>query len=206
MFCARLALEDPSGASEWADTVIATIPADADPIVIVGHSLAGLCLPVIASRLPVDRLVFLGAMVPVPGLAYVDVLAAEPDAIKAVNVAETIRDNAAPSGGHEVTMPFEQARALFYGDLDDATAQAAWQRLRPQGMTVFTEKCPLDTWPDVASTYVLMTEDGAVGQDWSRRVAAGRLGADLIELPGSHSPFYRRPTELAELLSGIARR
>src|SRR5437764_8321077 len=41
-----LPFDDPNGASEWADAVIATIPHDVNPV-IVGHSLAGLCLPVI---------------------------------------------------------------------------------------------------------------------------------------------------------------
>ena len=39
-------------------TVIAAIEAAGgadDDVVVVGHSLAGLCLPVIASRWPVDR-------------------------------------------------------------------------------------------------------------------------------------------------------
>ncbi|HLM06339.1 MAG TPA: alpha/beta fold hydrolase [Blastococcus sp.] len=66
-----------------------------------------------------------------------------------------------------------------------------------------SRRCPLDRWPDVPSTYVLMTEDRAVGTDWSRRVAATRLGGDLRELPGSHSPFYSRPAELAELLMSL---
>jgi hypothetical protein len=94
---------------------------------------------------------------------------------------------------------------MFYGDLDDQTARSAWQRLRAMGLSAFTQPCPIDAWPDVPATYVLMTEDEAVGQDWSRRVAAGRLGAPVIELPGSHSPFYSRPRELARLLDEIAR-
>jgi hypothetical protein len=39
-----------------------------------------------------------------------------------------------------------------------------------------------------------------VSPDWSRRIARDWLGADLIELPGSHSPFYSRPKVLAALL------
>jgi hypothetical protein len=49
-----------------------------------------------------------------------------------------------------------------------------------------------------------MRDDRTVGPAWSRRVATERLGADLIELEGSHSPFYSRPAELADVLSGLA--
>ena len=63
--------------------------------------------------------------------------------------------------------------------------------------------CPIDEWPDVPSTYILMKDDRAVGQEWSRRVVRQRIHADLIELPGSHSPFYSRPAELADVLVKI---
>jgi Alpha/beta hydrolase family len=65
-----------------------------------------------------------------------------------------------------------------------------------------TERTPLEAWPDVPSTYILATEDRAVGQEWSRR-RAKEIGADLIEIEGSHSPFYSRPGELADVLVGL---
>lgn len=199
-----LPLDDPHGASDWANAVIATIPAHAEQTLVVGHSLSGLCLPVIASRAKVDRLVFLAAMVPVPGRSYLDVLAEEPDAIKTMDVSATIEE-ADASAGFQAVMPYERAFQMFYGDLDEPTARAAWQRLRTQGVAVFTEPCPIDQWPDVPSTYILMTEDGSVEPAWSRRVAGGRLGADVIELAGSHSPFYSRPRELAAVIDDLCR-
>jgi hypothetical protein len=45
-------------------------------------------------------------------------------------------------------------------------------------------------------------EDRCVDPNWSRRVAA-RLGADVIELEGGHSPFLSRPAQLAEVLSRL---
>ena len=95
------------------------------------------------------------------------------------------------------------SRDGFYQDCDEATARRAFERLRPQSMTVFTEPCPIETWPDVPSTYILMTDDRAVGQDWSRRVARDRLHADLVELGGGHSPFLSRPAELADVLVNL---
>jgi pimeloyl-ACP methyl ester carboxylesterase len=199
-----LPIEDPHGASEWADAVIATIPAGAQRTLVVGHSLAGLCLPVVASRIRVDRLVFLAAMVPVPGRSYLEVLHDEPDAIKTLDIGATLAE-AQASDGFDGVMPYARAVEMFYGDLDEETAQAAWRRLRPQGVTAFTEPCPIEAWPSVSSTYILMTEDGSVEPEWSRRVARGRLGADVIELAGGHSPFYSRPRELAEVLDRLAR-
>jgi len=194
-----LPFEDGAGAREWAATVIADLEAaGADPadVVLVGHSMSGMALPVIASKLPVRRMVFLGAMVPVPGRVYAEYLAEEPGAV-------TFRNEPADGEVGAAGLTWEAARAGFYQDCDEAVARRAWERLRPSNVSVFTERCPIDTWPDVPSTSIVMTEDAAVGPDWSRRVARERLGAELIELPGGHSPFYSRPAELVDVLVGL---
>jgi pimeloyl-ACP methyl ester carboxylesterase len=193
-----LPFEDESaGAEAWARTVLAAIDASGganrDDVTLVGHSMGGMCLPVAASMRPVRRMVFLGAMVPVPGRVYAEYLAENPDAI-------TFDAQAGGGTPGASGLSWEAARHGFFHDLDEETARRAFERLRPTSMTVFTETCPIDRWPDVPSTYILMTEDHAVGQEWSRRVAKERINADLIELPGSHSPFYSRPAELADVL------
>jgi pimeloyl-ACP methyl ester carboxylesterase len=189
--------DEAAGATVWAETVIEALDAagaDQD-VVLVGHSMGGMCLPVIASMWPVQRMVFLGAMVPVPDRVYSDYLDEHPDAIT-FNV-----ELGGPPG--RAGLSWEAARQGFYHDCDEATARKAFERLRPTSLTVFTERCPIDRWPDVPSTYILMTEDRAVGQAWSRRVARQRIDADLIELGGSHSPFYSRPLELADILAKV---
>lgn len=45
-----------------------------------------------------------------------------------------------------------------------------------------------------------------LGNDWAKRVARDRLGADPIELPGSHSPFLSRPNALAAALLALAQK
>jgi hypothetical protein len=92
----------------------------------------------------------------------------------------------------------------LYADCPDDDVERAIARLTPTAGTAFAEPCPLDAWPDAPSTYVLMRDDRAVSPEWSRRVARDRLGADLLELRGSHSPFYSRPGDLAELLVSVA--
>jgi pimeloyl-ACP methyl ester carboxylesterase len=189
--------DEAAGATAWAETVIDALDAaDADEdAVVVGHSMGGLCLPVIASMRPVKRMVFLGAMVPAPGRVYSEYLDEHPGAIT-FNIE--LGGPPGPAG-----LSWEAARQGFYHDLDEATARKAFDRLRPTSLTVFTERCPIDRWPDVPSTYILMTEDRAVGQDWSRGVPRERIHANLIELGGSHSPFYSRPAELADILAKL---
>jgi hypothetical protein len=191
---------ESAGALEWARVVVDALEGVDGDVVVVGHSLAGLCVPVVASLRPVRRMVFLGAMVPVPGAIYLDYLATEPHAVTFA-AASSLADGEVPDNDSGVG--WEDARAGFYHDLDEPVARRAWERLRPQSATVFTERCPIDVWPDVPATSIVMTDDRAVGVEWSKRVARDRIGADLIELPGSHSPFYSRPAELAAVLAAL---
>jgi len=58
--------------------------------------------------------------------------------------------------------------------------------------------------PSIASTSVICTDDRIVSNDWSRRTARDRLGADVIEFPGGHSPYLSRPSDLADVLHALA--
>jgi len=188
--------DELAGAEIWAQTVVDAIAAvddeaDAD-VVVVGHSLGGLCVPVVATLRPVRRMVFLGALVLPPRWVLGDYLRENPGV---TTVDNSVGGTPGPAG-----MSFEVALKFFYQDCDVQTTREAFERLRPQSIRVFTERCPLDRWPDTPSTYILMRDDRAVGPAWSRRIAREYLHADLIEIDGGHSPFYSRPVELAELL------
>ena len=193
-----LPIEDPAGGAQaWAEVVVEALAGTDDDVVVVGHSLGGMAVPVIATLRPVRHMVFLGAMVPVPGAVYLDYLATEPDAVTFVPAA-SLGAGMLPDNGSGIT--WEEALAGFYHDCPPEIARRAWERLRPQALTVFTERCPIDEWPDVPATTVVMAEDRAVNPTWSRRVARERIRSGLLELPGGHSPFYARPGELADVL------
>ena len=195
-----LHFDDPTrGARDAARQVVDALADDGDDVVVVGHSFGGMVVPLVAAARPVRRMVFLGAMVPMPGMSYVDYLATAEGA-GAITMA---RDRVGRDDLGRTVVPPDVAREVFYPDCPADDSEAAIMRLVPNSATLFTEPGPLDRWPDVPSTYIRMTEDLAVGGEWSERVARERLAADLVELPGSHSPFYSRPAELAEILGRL---
>jgi hypothetical protein len=63
-----------------------------------------------------------------------------------------------------------------------------------------SDPCSLDDYPELPTHYVVCDEDRLINPVWSRQFARERLGANLIELPGSHSPFLSRPRRLATVL------
>jgi hypothetical protein len=71
---------------------------------------------------------------------------------------------------------------------------------------MYSERCPLATFPPVPSTSIVCTGGRVIQPAWSRRVATDRLHAHVIELPGGHCPHVSRSALLAEALTATAMR
>ncbi|HEV8674096.1 MAG TPA: alpha/beta hydrolase [Methylomirabilota bacterium] len=194
--------EDPAaGCARYAEIVDATLPP-ADDLVLVGHSLGGLTVPLVAARRPARTLVFLCALIPVPGQSLEEQLAADPGIYAPGYTARPGR--VVHPDGSIAWADEASAREAFYHDCTSADVRWAFARLRRQAAAPRTERCPLAGWPTARSVYVLGREDRAVNPQWSRRAARERLGVEAFELPGGHSPFLARPAALAALLDAVA--
>lgn len=192
-----LPMDNPdAGVADWADVVCDSLTGQQidDDVIAVGHSLAGLMLPVLAERIPLRRIVFLAANVPVPGLAYSEYLKEHPEA-KTFPFDRITYDDQGRS-----VIDWSLARDAYYHDVELNLAREAFENCRPVATTGYTEVCPLSSWPSVQSSYILCRDDRATNPDWSRRVSMQRLGASAIELPGGHSPFLTYPKQLTQAL------
>lgn len=58
--------------------------------------------------------------------------------------------------------------------------------------------------PEIASRYVVCSQDRTVKPDWSRREAVRRLTADVVEIDAGHCPHVSRPDELADVLDMLS--
>lgn len=193
--------DDPAATFEtYADVIVETIgDSHAPDIVLVGHSLAGLTVPLVAARQPFRRLVFLCALPAIPGLSFIEQLGTE----QMLNMGYVEGMSNADAQGRRAWTDADLARQFMYADCDDEATESAIARLRPQAQSPYSIPCPLDRYPDVPTTYIVCSEDNLVNPEWSREFAQNRLGAELIELPGSHSPFLSRPADLASTLDKL---
>ena len=182
--------DQEAGAARCA-AVVAEAFAAIDDLVLVGHSGAGLIIPLVATERPVGRLVFLHALLPRPGQSVVDQLRAEPDMFNASEM-------------FAVQRPFwedeEVANRFLLHDCPPEVAHAAFRRLRPERRVLGREVTPLQAWPKVPSAYIVCTDDRTATPGWARRAARERLGVEPVEIPGGHCPFLSRPHQLAETL------
>ncbi len=197
-----LPISEPGlGADAYATVVSEAIDGlgGGAPPAIVGHSMAGLVVPLVAARRPVDRLIFLAAFLAQPGRSANDQRQAEPiDGLVPPTTAEWT------DLGRDVwQIGPTTATELFFHDASPDVAAWASSRLRPQCYQVIGEPSPLEAWPAVPSSYIVCRDDRAMNPEWGRRAAIERLGVAPIEIDGGHSPFLTRPEELAGVIAAI---
>lgn len=184
-----------AGLAEYASTALAALGGDTGDLVVVGHSLGALVVPIVASRVRTRRMVMVAGMIGAPGQSL-------------ASLAEVDADRDLPLGAGALDFDRERrfrftapaARRLLYPDCRAEDADAAIARLRYQ-RSLRTEVADFDRWPDTEVVSVVCAEDLVVNPAWSDRVARERLGVAPVYLAGGHSPFLGRPAELAAVLA-----
>lgn len=198
-----LPIDNPAaGLVDYAATVLeslADVSAGSD-VVVVGHSLGGLTIPLVAAARPVRELVYLCAFVPLPGAALEDDLLALPDTFAPGWHALVAQQEGHGDGSS--SWPVPAAIAAFYDDCPPDVASAAAATLRRQHWGVAREPHPLLAYPEVAARAIVCTEDRVLNAESCARHAEERVGASVRRIAGGHCPMVARPALLAELLLG----
>jgi pimeloyl-ACP methyl ester carboxylesterase len=188
--------EDPdAGAADYAEATVEAFADAPDDLVLVGHSLGGLTIPLVAQRRPVSQMVFLCAMLPRPGHAHDDVARDEPDMICPLPQDGTYTGANGSTRWHP-----DAAAAVFFSDCPPERARWAANHLRGQHWKITQEMTPLSAWPDVPASAIIGSSDRVINPAWSRRVVPTVLGVTPIELDCGHSPFLATPDRLAAAL------
>jgi pimeloyl-ACP methyl ester carboxylesterase len=181
--------DETAGLAAYADTVVAAA-GRRSPLVVVAQSLGGLTAPLVCARLPVELLVLINAMIPLPGETGGDwwKATAQQDARAAYWARAGIAGD-----------PDDDAVLYFHDVPADVTAAALQQPFAQSGRPL-ADPWPLPAWPDVPTRVVVGREDRLFPADFQRRVAADRLGLPVDEVPGGHLAALSRPAELADRL------
>lgn len=178
-----------AGLTDYADAVVAAV-GERRNLVVVGHSYGAFTAPLVADRLPVDVLVLLAGMIPVPG--------ERPDDWWESTGCNRARDAAGLSG---IDDPFES----FYHDVPRDLAEESMRREREEASRAGSEPWPLTAWPDTPTKFIVCRDDRFFPPEFFRRLARERLGIVPDEIGGSHCVALSRPKELADLLVGYLR-
>ena len=172
--------EDSAGLPEYADAVIEAI-GDRTDLVVIAQSLGAFTAPLVCHRVPVDLLVLVAPMIPMPNEAPADYWTN-------TRYEEEVHDH------------YDDEIALFYQDVPPELAAQALKRGRRQSEAKLFEPCAFESWPDVPKRVLLCRDDRLFPAPFLRRVARECLGITPDEIDGGHTPALSRPKELADRL------
>lgn len=192
-----LPCEDKScGCAAYRDAVLAEIGEVGDDLVVVAHSAGGLTAPLVAAARPVRRLVFVSALLPLPGRPFTK-----------QNEAEAILEHEYQSGieadgdGVRRWVDSDVCARTMYSGCSPEDAAWAFGQLRPQSSTMYTEASPLTAWPDTPVTDIRGDDDRLVSPIWAAKAVPERLGVASTVIEGAgHCPMLSHPEALTALL------
>lgn len=164
------------------------------PVVLVAHSYGGVPTTQAALDDRVQHVVFISAFVLDEGESLLA-------AVGGVAPDWWVVDGDVVSAGTDAEPP----QHLFFGDLDQQTADAAAARLKKQARRPFTDAVTHVSWRDRPTTYVI-TEQDQVFPLPAQEALAARSDSRPVRLATSHSPFLSRPEAVADVIEEAARR
>jgi pimeloyl-ACP methyl ester carboxylesterase len=184
----------------WGRFVADIVISARDPVILVGHSRAGVVISQAAELVPerLSRLVYLSAYL----LPENRTMAAEARA----DTASLVAPNMVPSdSGVTCALRAGVVREAFYGRCTDADAAWAIERLRPEPLKPLVTSPRISTagFGGVRRAYIECTADRAVTLASQRRMQSALPCDPVFTLDSDHSPFLSSPQALADVLGGL---
>jgi pimeloyl-ACP methyl ester carboxylesterase len=183
---------------DWVDAVVEEIAALApEPVVLVGHSLAGIVLPRVAERAAnrIAQMIFVSCSVPPEGQTVIDILS---PGIRPL-AEENLRNRQAS------VLPDEVARAMFCNDMDEEQTRFVLDRLVPEAWApMLTPSRLAGLSLGIPLTYVKLLRDTAVPPALQDEIASHMGRVRRVELDAGHDAMISQPKALAALLEELA--
>lgn len=178
----------------------AILDAIEEPVILVGHSMAGFPIAAAAEAAPdkISRLVYLCAYAPISGMSLVD--------MRKMQARQPLLDAIEMSADRLSWLPaLSKARETFYHDCSDEAVAYASARITAQANLPQVTRLALGAaYESVAKSYIRCSEDRTIPPEFQSEMAARMAPLDSYDMATSHSPFFADPAGLAHLLDKIA--
>jgi pimeloyl-ACP methyl ester carboxylesterase len=181
-----------------ADDVAATqrILARQDgPSILVGHSYGGVVITEAGDDPRVVGLVYISAIAP-------DVGESTGQALSSIPAPPEFVVDPQPDGYGFISL--EQFKAAFAADLSDADAAFLRDSQVPIALSIFETPLTHAAWRNKPSWAVVATQDHTIAPQLVRQMAE-RIGAEIVEVNGSHVSFISQPRATADVIDRAAR-
>lgn len=165
------------------------------PAVLVGHSWGGTVITEAGMHPNVASLVYVSALAPDAGETTASQYVDYPEA------SEFVIDAGVDDYGF--VRP-DRFHAGFAADLNDADADFLRDSQTPIRLSAFETKLANAAWRSKPSWAIIPSEDRAFGEGMLRGMAR-RIGATIIEIPGSHAAYITQSARVADTIDRAAR-
>jgi len=171
------------------------IDAQGGPVILVGHSYGGVVITEAGNHPNVAGLVYVAAFAPDQG----------------ESVSSLIQDPAPGAEAPPILPPqdgfllLDKAKfhAAFAADVDADTAQFMADSQLPWGVAALGGTISAAAWSSKPSWYLVATADKIIPPP-AQQLMAGRAGATIVEVAGSHAIYVSQPAAVAALIEQAA--
>jgi len=176
------------------------LTAQEEPVILVGHSLAGILLSQIAELYPttIQQLVYLTAYLLEDGETVLQ--AAQRD-----TNAQAFPHAVVDETGTSFSYPPEKLQDFFYADCSQEDIERAKQLTVPQAMQ--PGSVPLHVTAErfgrIPRVYIECLQDKVISPAFQRQMSGVWPCQNVFSLETSHSPFFSAPDDLSRLLLSV---
>jgi pimeloyl-ACP methyl ester carboxylesterase len=181
--------------------VAAAVDAEGAPVVLVGHSMAGVVISEVAEQKAdkIAQLVYLAAFFPKDG----DTLQGLSGSDSASHLGPALVID--PQKG-TAAVPSDKLADIFCADCGADEMSKLSSRYRDEPLAPFGAPVHVTAaaWGKVAKSYIYTKKDNAVSPALQQRMTTGITFVKTATLDSSHSPFLSHATDLTSTLVDIA--
>jgi pimeloyl-ACP methyl ester carboxylesterase len=195
-------MSDPAKVTleSWARFVADLIAAEAEPVILVGHSRGGVVISRAAEILPgrIRRLVYLAAYLLPAGGTLAEAARGDLESLVPPNMIPA-------EGGITCNLRESVIRDALFGLCSDADYALALTLMRPEPLKPLVTPLRVtdERFGQVPRTYIECSQDRTITLG-AQRSMQGALPCDpVLALASDHSPFFSQATALAQMLGGL---
>ena len=185
----------------YVDLTCRIIDSQREPVYLIGHSRGGIVISQAAEERPdkIRRLVYLAAFMLRDGEPMIQWAVQDTDSLLLPNLAFS------EDRSYHFIKNQSLIKEIFYGDCSDSDVEIAKSNLVPEPTAPIETPLHLskNRYGRVAKTYIETLDDKAVSPMLQRKMYTAVGCSEVIRISTSHSPFFSKPDELAEILMNL---